>query len=313
MDPLVSICIPCHNAKSYVAETLESALAQTWPQTEIVVVDDASNDGSAEIVQQFESKGVQLIRAELHSAAKARNLAAQHSAGDMIKFLDADDLLSPESVAAQVDRIGAERDVIASGRWGRFENDPSMIRLNPEAVWRDLSGTDWLIQSWRNARSMTQPGIFLIPRQVWDKAGPWNEKLGLIDDFEFFSRVIGQAREVRFTESSLLYYRSNLDTSLSGRKDREAVESAYQSLILGTANLLAIRQDKEAKLSCANLLQDFIFTYYPEHQDLLEKMEEKVSALGGASVAPAGGTRFQALARIMGWKMARRIEHILRP
>jgi glycosyltransferase involved in cell wall biosynthesis len=309
MSPLVSICIPCFNAETYVEAAVESALAQTWPNKEIIVVNDGSTDGSCEVLKSFIKQGVTVFHEKFGNASAARNCAYLHSSGDYIKFFDADDLLEPRTIKLQMECLAGSTTSVASAEWGRFYGDDiSTFKLNPQNVWRDMNPLDWLVDAWMDARPMMQPGLFLIPRPVIKQSGLWDEKLSLIDDFDFFARVLCHAAEVRFTPGALLYYRSGIGGSLSGRKNRKAVESAFNSLMTGTGHLLSRRQDEHAKLACANVLQDFIYTYYPEHGDLREKVEERIKELGASNLPPSGSPRFEKLRKLIGWKLARRVQ-----
>lgn len=309
--PLISVCIPCHNAGSYIGDALNSVLDQTWPNVEIIVVEDNSSDDSRAIVSSFQDRGVKLISAQLGNAAKARNRALSEARGDFIKFFDADDLMNSNMLSSQMERIAQQPGAVATSKWGRFyDDDFTTFTENPETVWRDMTPSDWLTEAWRAARPMMQPGIFLIPATVLRQSGPWNESLSLIDDFEFFSRVLCQASEVKFADEGILYYRSGLSSSLSGRKSRPAIESASHSLLLGTEHLLALRDDASTRRSCANMLQDFIYTYYPTQPDLRAKLAARITALGGSDLEPTGAPRFEQLSRIVGWKLARRIQSI---
>ena len=311
---LVSICIPCHNAAPYVGAALDSVLAQTWRHLEIIAVNDGSTDGSEEILETYRSRGVKIIHEKCGSAAKARNRAYKDSKGGYIKFFDADDLLSPEMVEMQMARLNGRQDAVASSEWGRFyQDDVSTFRPNPQSVWRDMEATDWLVEAWVDAKPMMQPGMFLIPREILARAGSWDEALTLIDDFEFYSRILCNARQVLFSPGATLYYRSGITGSLSGQRSRKAVESAYNSLCRGTAYLLARRDDPAATRSCANVLQDFIYTYYPDHSDLLAKIETRIRELGSSNLIPEGPPRFHAVRRFVGWKAARRIQRSFRP
>jgi glycosyltransferase involved in cell wall biosynthesis len=313
MKPRVSILIPCHNAGKYVAAAIQSCLDQTWLEKEVIVVDDGSTDDSWQVLERFAGQGVKIIRQKNGNASMTRNQAFRASTGDFIKFFDADDLLAPKTVELQMNRLaaGASHTAVASAEWGRFYGDDlSTFRANPQSVWRDMDAGDWLIEAWMDARPMMQPGLFLLPRKLIEQAGLWDEKLTLIDDFEFFARVLSLASEVRFTPEARLYYRSGLTGSLSGRKTRTAVESAYRSLTEGTGHLLSRRQDPQAKLACANLLQDFIYTYYPEHADLQRLMREKITELGGSNLPLSGPPRFLQLSKLIGWKMARRVQRM---
>ena len=89
--PLVSILIPLYNSGGFVAETIECCLAQTYPNIEIVVVDDHSTDNSVEVVQRFLSNKVRLYTNPKKGGNSARNYAFEMSHGDYVLFHDADD------------------------------------------------------------------------------------------------------------------------------------------------------------------------------------------------------------------------------
>ena len=310
--PLVSVCIPCHNAGPYVAQALRSIFEQTYHNFEVILVNDASTDITAEVLANFKDPRLKIIHQKCGSASKARNLAFENSKGSHIKFFDADDILSPGMLEKQVARIEHRERAIATCEWGRFQKtNLSSYVPNRQSVWRDMSSKEWLIESFRDARPMMQPGIFLIPRSLIEEVGPWDERVPPIDDFEFFSRLLSAADDIRFCEGQTLYYRSGLESSLSGKKSREAIEGVLNSLLSGTACLLAKKSTKPAQMACANLLQDFIYTQYPDHDDLRKIAAERVKELGGASIEPDGPPRFQLLRKFLGWKIARRIQHLL--
>lgn len=309
MKGRVSILMPCYNAGRYVAASLASSLAQTWPEKEIIVVNDGSTDGSAAVLESFRAHGVKIVHQTNQGQCAAANRAYAEATGDYIKFFDADDLLDPRTIELQMARLDGSQTAIASAEWGRFFGDDlESFKLNPESVWRDMAPLDWLVESWMKARPMMQCALWLIPRAILEKSGLWDPRLSLINDFEFFARVLPLASEIRFTPGARLYYRSGLAGSLSGQKSRRAVESAFNSLMDGTGHLLARRQDPAARLAAANVLQDFIYTYYPTHPDLRAQMTARIAALGGANLAPDGPPRFKLVARWLGWKLARRVQ-----
>lgn len=310
-QPLVSVCIPCHNAAPYVGAAIDSILAQTWPKIEIIVVDDGSTDGSGTILDTYISSKILIIHQDNRGQCAAANRALAKAQGDLIKFFDADDLLSPESIEHQIHRLNDRNDAVASACWGRFHNDDlSSFTLNPQSVWRDLSALDWLTEAWVNGQPMMQCGLWLIPRSILECSGGWDESLSLINDFEFFARVLCQAKDVLFTAHATLYYRSGLANSLSGQKSRKAMESACRSLLMGTGHLLRRRCDPAARLSCANMLQEFIYSTYPDHPDLMRMVRQRIKELGGSNLAISGGPRFHQLRRLVGWKAARRLHKL---
>lgn len=105
IDGLVSIITSAYNAAEYIAETIESVLAQTYPKWEMLIVNDCSKDNTAEIVQSYAAKDnrIKLINLKQNSgAAFARNTAIQNSKGRYIAFLDSDDLWKKEKLAKQL-------------------------------------------------------------------------------------------------------------------------------------------------------------------------------------------------------------------
>ena len=306
---LVSILIPCHNAAPYVAAALDSALAQTWPEKEIIAVNDGSTDGSGEILESYRGRGVKVIHQENKGQCAANNRAFKECSGDYIKFFDADDLLAPRTVELQMERVRGGTTAVASCEWGRFyRDDLSTFKLELQPVWKDMDPIEWLVESWLAGGVMMQSALWLVPRALLGKCGLWNEDLSLINDFEFFARVLSHASEVRFARGARLYYRSGMSGSLSGYKSAKAVQSAFDSLMLGTQHLLARRNDSRARRACATVLQNFVFDYYPEHAELCRLMATRVNELGGSDRPPSGTPGFHALRRVVGWKLARRIE-----
>src|SRR5919198_3579594 len=103
MSPLVSILIPAYNAERWLADTIRSALEQTWPRKEIIIVDDGSRDQTLSIARQFAAKNVSVVTQENQGGSAARNRAFSLCQGEFIQWLDADDLLSPEKIARQIE------------------------------------------------------------------------------------------------------------------------------------------------------------------------------------------------------------------
>jgi glycosyltransferase involved in cell wall biosynthesis len=306
---MVSICMPVYNAEAYVAAALDSALGQTWSDLEIIVVNDGSTDGTADVLDGYrDRKRVTVIYQENQGAAAARNRAYEESSGKLIKFFDGDDLLSPEFVERQVKRLDDSTTHVASAEWARFYDDPSEATFEPEPVWQDMDPVDWLVTAWQDGRPMMQPALWLIPRPLLDRAGVWNEELSLIDDFEFGARLLAHSGGVRFTPGARLYYRSGLSGNLSGRDSRKHVESAFRSLMNGTQHLLDRENSHRTRRASANMLQDFIYGYYPDYPDLRAKVQARIDELGGSDLEPGGPPGFEVLRPVLGWKVARRIQ-----
>ena len=107
--PAVTAVIPAYNKELYIGRAIESALAQTYPQLQVIVVDDGSSDGTRAIAERFaaQDKRVRVVSVENGGVAAARNLGTQLAATPYVAYLDADDLWHPEKVARQIAALSA--------------------------------------------------------------------------------------------------------------------------------------------------------------------------------------------------------------
>lgn len=309
MKSLVSILIPCYNAEARLAQTLLSALAQTWTHKEIIVVDDGSTDQSVAIAKKFEPQGIKVISQSNRGASAARNRAFQESLGDFIQYLDADDLLAPEKIELQMQLLNTgDSGYVATGEWARFYKTPKEALFIPQPLWADMNPVDWLICAWEG-HLMMHPAAWLVPRQIALQAGLWNESLSLNDDGEYFCRVLLASSGIKFCQNAKSYYRSGNSLSLSGSKSENAWKSAFLSLELSTKHLLAKVDSPRTRHACATVFQRFIYEVYPQTPELRKKAEAKVQDFGGSDIKPFGGPMFQLLSHIVGWQQAKQIKN----
>ena len=101
----VSVIIPVYNVEKYVAEAINSVLAQTYTNFEIIIIDDGSTDRSKEICQQFTDFRIKIIHQQNRGLAGARNTGIRHAQGEYLAFLDSDDLWLPEKLEKHVDHL----------------------------------------------------------------------------------------------------------------------------------------------------------------------------------------------------------------
>lgn len=116
---LISCIVPVFNGERYLGETLDSILAQTYLSLEIIVVDDGSTDGTAEVVAGYGNRVNYVWQANAGETA-ARNLGLNTAQGEFIAFLDADDLWHPEKLARQIARFQERPEIDLS--FTRFQN-----------------------------------------------------------------------------------------------------------------------------------------------------------------------------------------------
>jgi glycosyltransferase involved in cell wall biosynthesis len=311
MPALVSILIPCHNAAPWLAETLRSALGQTWGEKEVILVDDGSTDQSLEIARSFESKGVHVVSQENGGASAARNRALSLARGEYFQFLDADDLLSPDKIAAQLATAESRSArAVISCAWGRFTTDPRQAQFVDTAVFRDFAPLEFLIQTGMHG-TMMHPAAWLVPRAVAEKAGRWDETLSLNDDGEYFARVVLASDEIRHCPIARSLYRSRLPGSLSQVRSDRARRSQFRSIELIAGHMLAAEDSARTRAAIAASYRRFIHDFFPSPAELMHEASRRVTELGELIGPPAMGPKTALLSRVFGWRNVWRMKHAL--
>lgn len=311
--PLVSIVMPALNAQCWIREALESCLGQTWPNLEIIVIDNGSLDQTVDIALSFRSPRVHVLKCARTGASAARNEGIAASRGDYIQFLDADDVLAPDKILRQINLLACSPDCsIASGPWSRFVTHPGEQALMPEPVWRNCLPEEFLIKSWMGGGMMPIFG-WLTPKHLIEAAGPWNEELSVNDDGEFFARVVLASAKIVFCADATGYYRTVESASVSKGRGREAMVSALRAIDLSCSHLLGRVASSDARLACATQYQRFSYSCFPAHHDLVRISEQRAHALGGSTLECPGGAAFKVASALLGWKTARRMQVFTRP
>ena len=307
MAPLVSILIPAYNAQPWIAEAIRSALGQTWPNKEVIVVDDGSTDRTLRIAQQFETKGVRVVTQPNQGAAAARNTAFSLSRGDYIQWLDADDMLSPHKIAQQMDQAERTRDrwILFSSSWGSFRYRPSKAKFIPSSLWFDLTPTEWLIRKWEGHWHV-QTATWLVSRELTEAAGPWDPRLLVDDDGEYFARVIDVSSGIRFIPQSRVYYRITPSSRLShiGRSDKK-MEAQLLAMKLQIGYLRAREDSDRVRAACVICLQDWLPSFYPNRPDLVQEAQQLAASLGGRLSLPKASWKFAWIEKLFGFAAAK--------
>ncbi|MGB3902114.1 MAG: glycosyltransferase family A protein, partial [Bacteroidales bacterium] len=105
---LVSIIIPVYNGEKYISDTIQSVIDQTYKNWELIIVDDGSTDNTAEIVKQFNDSRISYIKKNNTGVSDTRNVGAMISKGEILCFLDADDIWLPENLEKKVEKLITE-------------------------------------------------------------------------------------------------------------------------------------------------------------------------------------------------------------
>jgi len=306
MNPLVSIIIPAYNAQAWISGTVQSALAQTWPEKEIIIVDDGSTDRTLERANRFQSGNVKVIGQENRGASSARNTGYRHCQGQLIQWLDADDILAPDKIENQVVSSleeGGRREIMTSP-FGTFYRNISKARFTPTGLWKDLEPVDWIITK-MGSNCWMYPGAWLVPREIVETAGLWDENLSFDDDGEFYSRAVSYSRHVKFVEGAKSYYRIGNVGSLSKSKDYKACESLLLSLGSTIKRLLEMEDSERTRQAGINALNTWFHYFYPEKTDLLIQVKEIADALGKDLVPQDFGWKYEPVRKLFGYRAAK--------
>lgn len=310
IKPLVSILIPAYNAEPWISDALRSAIAQTWEPKEIIVVDDGSTDQTLEIARQFESAQLRVVAQKNRGAAAARNTALALSRGDYIQYLDADDLMAPDKISKQIEALGSSPSsrTLLSGSWGRFMYRYYRTRFMPSALWCDLSPIEWLLRKMQLNLFM-QTSAWLVSRELAEEAGPWDTRLVVDDDGEYFCRVLLACDRVQFVPEAKVYYRTAGPDSLSyiGDSDKKKVAQLC-SMELHIRYILLLEDSQRVREACVTYLQNWTYFFYPERADLVKQAEKIAAGLGGKLQLPTLSWKAACVSTLFGRQRAKRVQ-----
>lgn len=222
--PLVSVCITTCNRSEFVVDALESALRQTYPRVEIIVVDDVSDDGTFEIVSRYSDSRIRLFR-NPHRLGQAanRNRVVALARGHLVKFLDDDDILEPSCIAEMVElfqrdpRVGfvfCRRRILVSENAGPVASivieKYSNLHFGFEGLGLATDGRVLLrqwVQSGMRENWIGEPSAVMVRRDLLDRSAGFREHIRHIVDLDLWVRLLGETY-VGFIDRELVQYRT---------------------------------------------------------------------------------------------------------
>src|ERR687898_2841653 len=180
---LVTVVIPCYNQAHFLGEAIESVLSQSYPNFEILVVDDGSTDDTSEVATRYPR--VRCIRQENQGLSGARNTGIGHARGEYLVFLDADDRLLPEALEAGGRELGAHPEcAFVSGRCDNIGPDGSPL---PPPARLHVEGDHYLALLRRCY--IWPPAVVMFRRWVFEAVGGFDTSLRGSEDYEMYLRV----------------------------------------------------------------------------------------------------------------------------
>jgi glycosyltransferase involved in cell wall biosynthesis len=220
----VSVVIPAYNGDRYLAEAINSVLAQTYQDYEIIVVDDGSTDHTAQVVKQY-GKAVRYLRQTNQGVAASRNLGLAAALGDYIAFLDQDDLFLPHKLSSQVALLDQKPDLgmvnsgwqIYRGGSVRDRQEPAANSVKPWQQIPQLTSTNLII--WKPVFL----GAMLFRRHWLERLGGFNTTLEQTPDVDLVLRLAKIGCPAAWVEQVTVKYRQH-ETNASHDTLRQAQE-----------------------------------------------------------------------------------------
>jgi glycosyltransferase involved in cell wall biosynthesis len=237
----VTIGIPVFNCQAWIRHAIESSLNQTWPDKEVIVVDDGSSDDTHQICQSFGNR-IRYIRQNNRGVCAARNRILYEATGDWIQYLDADDYLMPRKVEAQLNSIAGSKDVDVSAGSYVIETwrDGNVIHRGSHIISRagtkhrhgkplgrpiqkhhpaeqdySLMNSSYLLEIWI-VNGPSQIAGYLWKTDVLHRLGGWDESLRVGEDAELYLRAFQANLHFDiFDEPLAVWRRCWSDSSLS--------------------------------------------------------------------------------------------------
>lgn len=203
--PKVSVIITTFNRRSYLKEAVESVVSQDFTDREIIVIDDGSTDGTAEIAATLP---VRYIGKENGGISSARNAGLHAASGEYIAFLDVDDLWKKRKLSTQMEVMTSSGALLSytdevwirDGKW-----------LNQKLRHRKYSG--WIFEQCLRL-CIISPSSAVIHRSVFEDVGPFDENLPVCEDYDMWLRITARY-PVAFIEKPLIIKRGGHNDQLS--------------------------------------------------------------------------------------------------
>lgn len=197
----VSIIIPAYNQGHFLAEAIDSVLAQTYPDFEILVVDDGSTDDTAVVAQSYTDSRVRYIYKENGGLSSARNAGLRHASGEYISYLDSDDCFLPDKLALLVAELKAHPDVgLVAGQALPIDEYGRQVGIKfdkalPEDSTQLLLGNPLHV------------GSVLLRREWQEQVGFFDETLRSYEDWDMWLRLALAGCQMRFLQEPVSLYR----------------------------------------------------------------------------------------------------------
>jgi len=216
-NPVVTVIIPTYNRRRWISECLESIKAQTYKNLETLVIDDCSTDGTVEWLRDTPDYDFVTVHVQPQNggASVARNTGIKMARGELIVFIDSDDLLAPNHIEKAVAIFNAEENI------GLFACDSTIIDTEGEVLhsgrtWHEIQSEIRNYPARTGVRTLKDVFIFsnifpgfTLPKRVFEQIGDFDQSIFPMDDYDLMLRVAGAGYGIYYCHEALALRREH--------------------------------------------------------------------------------------------------------
>jgi glycosyltransferase involved in cell wall biosynthesis len=200
-----SIIVTSHNQAGFIANAVDSALAQSYASKEVIVVDDASSDESPRVLEQY-GEAIGLIKLEENAgASRARNAGMARAKGDFLVFLDGDDLLLPWALDIYGEVIDRKLPHIILSKMLWFEGQNPKLNSQHRPAQIDVVAYESLLEKDRPYRASAS--ALVIKRDVFSQVQGWTSEIFPMEDLDVLVKLLHAGRTVQILQPATVCYR----------------------------------------------------------------------------------------------------------
>ena len=213
--PLVSVIMNCYNSQTYLREAIESVLAQTYTNFELIFWDNQSTDESADIVKSFDDERIRYFYAPEHtSLGEGRNKALEKVEGEYISFLDCDDLYLPNKLQKTLEHFENENVGLVYTNGYTLFDDKNIKKI----FYKNMQQSGEMFENWIASYQVMIPSV-MFRKSVLDDLEYWfDTRFSMIEEFDFFVRI-AKNRQIAYEHEPLCVWRAHAGSLTWSKKE----------------------------------------------------------------------------------------------
>lgn len=209
--PMISVIIPNYNYSKYISKAVDSVLSQTYPNVEVIVVDDGSRDDSLDILKTYGNE-IKVLKQKNQGVSAARNSGAEASSGEFVAFLDADDIWLPKKLERQMRKFDNDKEL------GLVHCSMSYIDPHDRILGENRDGMEGFVASellrFERGVVIGTGSTSLVPKTIFDELGGFDLRMTTAADWDFSYRL-GTKYKIGFISEPMVLYRMH-DSNMHG-------------------------------------------------------------------------------------------------